>query len=168
MFYYNIMRNMRYFGRLEILDRRITLVIEDGALVRVILGEPVYLSLPEASSEVLKPFAKEFRAYLEGRKAYPDCPFVLKVSPFAERCLWVLREIPRGEVRTYGWLAQRVGRPKAARAVGRILARNPLPLLFPCHRIVGKKTLGGFSAGLDWKRFLLELEGQNLTPASCF
>ena len=72
------------------------------------------------------------------------------------------RAIPRGETLTYGQLAAKAGYPGAARAVGQVMARNCLPLLIPCHRVVGSNGLHGFSApgGLATKQRLLEIEGQ--------
>ena len=87
----------------------------------------------------------------------------LKLSGHTDfhRDVWrVAAEIPYGEVRTYGWVAARLGRPKTARAVGGALAQNPFPLVVPCHRVVRTDgSLGGFSAGLEWKKALLQLEG---------
>nr|HDO81515.1 MGMT family protein [Candidatus Bathyarchaeota archaeon] len=60
---------------------------------------------------------------------------------------------------TYGEIAEKIGRPKAARAVGNALKRNPLPIIIPCHRVVGSKTLGGFTGGVNVKKFLLTVEG---------
>ena len=70
------------------------------------------------------------------------------------------RSIPPGEVRTYGEIARAIGRPRAARAVGSALGRNPIPLLIPCHRVVSSSDLGGFSApgGISLKRRMLALE----------
>ena len=78
-----------------------------------------------------------------------------------ERLVWTAaRRIPYGEVRTYGWIASKIGKPGAARAVGGALGRNPFVLVVPCHRVVGADgKLAGFSAGLEWKRALLHLEG---------
>ncbi|MBI2890943.1 MAG: MGMT family protein [Nitrospirae bacterium] len=82
------------------------------------------------------------------------------MSPFQLGVLRAAQAIPYGEVRSYGWVAARIGRPRAARAVGRALATNPLPLVFPCHRVVASDgSLGGFSSGLAVKRKLLALEG---------
>ncbi len=68
--------------------------------------------------------------------------------------------IPAGETRSYGWLARKVGRPRAARAVGRVMATNPLPIVVPCHRVVGSDgSLHGYGGGLDVKAELLRLEG---------
>ena len=70
------------------------------------------------------------------------------------------RKIPRGETLTYGDLAEKAGRPGAARAVGTVMRKNPFPIIVPCHRIVGSNSLGGFSTqgGVETKRWLLELE----------
>ncbi len=67
-------------------------------------------------------------------------------------------EIPLGEVRTYKWIAERIGRPKAVRAVGQALKKNPLPLLIPCHRVVSCSGLGGYALGREMKTKLLEFE----------
>jgi O-6-methylguanine DNA methyltransferase len=73
-------------------------------------------------------------------------------------------EIPRGEVRTYGWVAREIGRPLASRAVGRALGRNPIPFIIPCHRVVGSGgRLTGYAFGLPLKRRVLQREG--LDPA---
>jgi len=82
--------------------------------------------------------------------------------PFYQAVWKACAEIPAGSVRTYGWIARRIGRPRAARAVGRALAKNPFAPVVPCHRVVGADgALTGFSApgGLKAKRRLLEREG---------
>jgi methylated-DNA-[protein]-cysteine S-methyltransferase len=79
---------------------------------------------------------------------------------FQQRVLRLEFQIPRGKVSTYGALAGRLGHPRAARAVGTALARNPFPIVIPCHRAVrGDRTWGGFGGGLKMKRALLEMEG---------
>ena len=81
------------------------------------------------------------------------------LTPFRAAVMDTLRKVPAGTTVTYGELARRTGRPGAARAVGSIMARNPVPVLVPCHRVVATDGLGGFSGGLDVKRMLLRLEG---------
>ena len=83
------------------------------------------------------------------------------VTPFQRQVLEQAAEIPRGQTRTYGWLAHRTGRPKAARAVGQTMARNPVPLLIPCHRVVRSDgRIGHYGlGGVDNKRTLLQVEG---------
>jgi methylated-DNA-[protein]-cysteine S-methyltransferase len=79
---------------------------------------------------------------------------------FGRAVLEQLARVPYGEVTTYGTLAARTGRPRAARAVGTVMNRNPVPIVLPCHRVVGSTgSLVGYAGGLDRKRALLELEG---------
>lgn len=81
-------------------------------------------------------------------------------TAFQQRVWTVLRSIPVGETRQYSDLARALGCPGAARAVGQACGANPIPVLIPCHRVLAAGgTLGGFSAGLEWKRRLLALEG---------
>ena len=78
-----------------------------------------------------------------------------------QRAVWhALQKIPAGQTRSYGEIAQLIGRPKAVRAVGGACGANPIPLLIPCHRVLAANgKIGGFSGGLDWKRRLLQREG---------
>jgi len=85
---------------------------------------------------------------------------------FGRAVLEELALVPYGEVTTYGTLAARAGRPRAARAVGTVMNRNPVPIVLPCHRVVGSTgALVGYAGGLDRKRTLLELEGAPLPGA---
>jgi len=97
-----------------------------------------------------------------GRPAFAVPLAMQGVSDFGQRVYAAARSIPYGEVRTYGWLAEKAGSPGAARAVGGAMATNPVPLIVPCHRVVRSDGgIGGFSArgGVDLKRKLLFLEG---------
>lgn len=85
-------------------------------------------------------------------------PSLAGLSPFTQSVLMELLNIPWGKFCTYKDLAASVNRPKAFRAVGSACGRNPFPLLIPCHRVVGSQGLGGFSAGLEVKKRLLEHE----------
>ena len=81
------------------------------------------------------------------------------MTPFAKKVYKVALNIPLGEVRTYKWVAQKAGRPRAWRAVGQILKRNPYPLIIPCHRVVSSNhKLGGYIFGIKHKKQLLDLE----------
>lgn len=107
-------------------------------------------------------FLKSLERYFRGEPVRLDPPLDLdKPGTAFQRRVWeAAREIPFGEVRTYGWLAAQVGRPQGARSVGGALGRNPIPLVVPCHRVVPRHGgVGGFRAGSGWKRALLKLEG---------
>ena len=102
---------------------------------------------------------RELRQYLSGRRRRFTVPLDLGgLPPFQRRVLAAARRIPYGKTATYGRLAARAGKPKAARAVGQAMARNPVPILVPCHRVVAANGLGGFGGGLVLKRRLLALE----------
>lgn len=82
------------------------------------------------------------------------------LTPFEQDALRAAASIPPGQVRSYAWVATQIGRPKAARAVGRVMARNPLPLLFPCHRVVDSSgDLHNYYYGVEMKARLLQMEG---------
>ncbi len=104
----------------------------------------------------------QFEQYFFRERTEIDLPIdpVLIRSEFQKQVLEALREIPYGHFITYGALARRIGKPKATQAVGRALGANPLPIVYPCHRVVaGRGRLGGFSAGEELKLKLLEIEG---------
>jgi len=90
---------------------------------------------------------------------FDDVPLAVKGTPFQEAVWRATRDIPWGETRTYGQIARTVGRPRAARAVGAAQAANPVPIIVPCHRVVGANgDLRGFGGGLALKARLLALE----------
>lgn len=98
--------------------------------------------------------------FLDGRRKDFDLPLDLRVSPFQGRVLAALRRIPYGKTKSYGEIAAQLGRPKAARAVGLACGRNPIPLVIPCHRVIGAdRSLVGFGGGLPLKQKLLVREG---------
>ena len=105
---------------------------------------------------------RELDDYLEGRRKGFDMPLDWAlVGPFGRRVLERTARIPYGEVSTYGEVASSIGSPRAARATGNALARNPIVIVVPCHRVVpGSGGVGGYGGGPDRKRFLLALEGR--------
>jgi len=103
---------------------------------------------------------RELEEYFEGRRHEFDLPIDLRATPFQETVLHELARVPFGRVETYGSLAARIGKPRAARAVGGALNRNPIAIVLPCHRVVGTNgSLVGYAGGLDRKAALLQLEG---------
>jgi methylated-DNA-[protein]-cysteine S-methyltransferase len=109
----------------------------------------------------LDPARRQLDEYFEGRRREFDLePDLATLPDFQQTVLHELVRVPFGEVTTYGALAGRIGSPRAARAVGGALNRNPIPIVVPCHRVVGSTgSLVGYAGGLDRKRALLRLEG---------
>jgi methylated-DNA-[protein]-cysteine S-methyltransferase len=106
---------------------------------------------------------RELDEYFEGTRRQFDLRLDLRVAAFNADVLRELALVPYGSTDTYGSLAAKVGRPRAARAVGTVMNRNPIPIVLPCHRIVGANgSLTGYAGGLDVKRHLLQLEGATL------
>lgn len=104
---------------------------------------------------------RQLAEYFDGRRDTFELDTDLRgVNPFAEQVLTELARVPFGETTTYGALAARVGRPKAARAIGTVMNRNPIPIVLPCHRVLGANgSLTGYAGGLPTKEHLLRLEG---------
>jgi methylated-DNA-[protein]-cysteine S-methyltransferase len=138
----------------------------------------VFLTLPKSSRKAALSEIKEFagdavedtsvfgelsyrlQGYFDGEKvSFPDSLDLSGATDF-HRAVWnATRSISYGETRTYAWVAQQIGRPQAFRAVGGALARNPFPIIVPCHRVLASNgNLGGFSGGLMLKKRLLKLE----------
>jgi methylated-DNA-[protein]-cysteine S-methyltransferase len=116
---------------------------------------------PDGASAALDEAAAQLQAYFAGELVEFDLPLDLRGTEFQRRCWLALATIPYGQTVSYGEQARRLGLgPDAARAVGAANGRNPLPLVLPCHRVIGADgSLTGFGGGLHVKRFLLELEG---------
>jgi methylated-DNA-[protein]-cysteine S-methyltransferase len=115
--------------------------------------------LIEGKNEKTRRLAKRVAAALAGERV--EIPVDLsETTPFQQRVLEVVKRIPRGEVRPYAWVAREVGSSKAFRAVGNVMANNPVPLLIPCHRVVKNDgTVGSYAFGASEKEKLLRLEG---------
>ena len=117
-------------------------------------------SLTVAGDEVLARACQQLTDYFAGTRTTFDLPLDAAGSAFEQRVWDALRTIPYGATTSYGELARRLGDIKATRAVGAANGKNPIPIIVPCHRVVGAKgELTGFGGGLDRKRWLLEHEG---------
>jgi methylated-DNA-[protein]-cysteine S-methyltransferase len=161
------------FTRLSSPLGRLLVVQGPEGLVRIAFeGEPDDAVLAEvaadlgprivASDRELAAERDQLSAYLEGDTATLELPADLRLmhAPFRRVVLEHLREVPRGETITYGALAARAGNPRAARAVGTACARNPVPIVVPCHRVLpGSGGIGNYGGGPERKRALLALEG---------
>jgi methylated-DNA-[protein]-cysteine S-methyltransferase len=158
------------YNRHAILDTKIgqlTLVAADAALIgiyypqhwvkpeRATLGDEV----PLEGDPLLSEAARELNDYLDGERTVFEVPTATDGDDFQERVWALLRQIPFGETTTYGELAEQLGDKSLARMVGRAVGHNPLSIIVPCHRVVGKNSkLTGYAGGLERKQFLLDLE----------
>jgi methylated-DNA-[protein]-cysteine S-methyltransferase len=152
---------------------RVVVVCSASGLREVWLGEEGLPSRKEAKARGFRyvrrprwtaPAVRAIERFVEGGRgaAIPsDLRLDLAVgTPFQRRVWDATRAIPWGHVASYADVAQRAGTPRAMRAVGNALGANPVPIVVPCHRVVHHAgSIGGFTSGLDWKRYLLSLEG---------
>ncbi len=139
---------------------RMTIVDGGGAVVRIGFGmldvEGSALSPTALTNEA----ATQLMEYFAGKRRTFSLPLAPKGTPFQKEVWQALSSIPYGQTRSYADIAAQVGRPKAYRAVGMANNRNPIPIVIPCHRVVGSSgDMVGYAYGTKIKRYLLELEG---------
>jgi methylated-DNA-[protein]-cysteine S-methyltransferase len=119
------------------------------------------------SDEPMVMVRDQLREYFEGNRPRFELPVRLVGTPFQVTVWSALLDIPYGQTSTYSTIAARIGRPRAARAVGAANGQNPISIVVPCHRLIGADgTLTGYGWGLERKQRLLELEGANLVTRS--
>lgn len=138
---------------------RMTIVDSGGAVVRIGFGvldvEGSALSPTALTNEA----ATQLMEYFAGKRRTFSLPLAPKGTPFQKEVWQALSSIPYGQTRSYADIAAQVGRPKAFRAVGMANNRNPIPIVIPCHRVVGSSgDMVGYAYGTKIKRYLLELE----------
>ena len=137
----------------------LTPIAEGGALTSVDLGAPVGRGPGGSRDPLLAETARQLEAYFSGEGRDFDVPLRASGTPFQLEVWRALQDIPFGETVSYGELATRIGRPTAARAVGRANGLNPLAIVLPCHRVIGADgTLTGYAGSLEMKATLLAIE----------
>jgi methylated-DNA-[protein]-cysteine S-methyltransferase len=147
---------------------RLTLVAEDGAIVGLYMNLQRHrpddgdLGEPDRRGRQAAPFkaaVDQLDAYFAGALTRFTLPMAPRGSEFQQRVWTALQDIPYGQTESYGELAERIGSPRAARAVGLANGKNPISIVIPCHRVVGSDgNLTGYGGGLDRKKQLLDLE----------
>jgi methylated-DNA-[protein]-cysteine S-methyltransferase len=143
-------------------------IIEAGydgeALVFLDLSAGKKQKQPLPCAGITKKLKKDLDKYFKGKKMAFKYRLDLKgLTCFEKKALLALKTIPYGETRSYGWVAKRAGSPKASRAAGNAVGKNPFPIIIPCHRVIhGDGSIGGFSSGLKWKKLLHKTENISL------
>ena len=146
----------------------LTVVVDgDGALTHVLFdGRPAPAGA-RADADRCAAATAQLREYFAGERTRFDLPLAPAGSEFQRRVWDALREVSFGEVTSYGTLGERIGRRGAARAVGRANATNPIPIVIPCHRVIGANgSLTGYAGGMEAKRLLLDLESRAAAVAA--
>ncbi len=152
-----------WFAELNSPLGKLTLESDGEALTRIRLPEEKWEADPEANRvrkpELFAEAAAQLGAYFRGELKEFDLKLNPRGTDFQKKVWGLLREIPLGQTITYGELAAKTGNPKASRAVGAANGKNPLPIVIPCHRVIGSNgKLTGFAGGLAAKKALLKLE----------
>ena len=122
-----------------------------------------FISQSSPNSAYFNELVYRMQLYFEGERVdFTDKLDLRNGTPFQLDVWNAVRKIPYGKVRTYGEIAQEIGRPGSARGVGQALGRNPLPIIIPCHRVIGANgVLGGYTGGVETKQKLLKLESSH-------
>lgn len=173
--------SLRYFVLTHSINNwlRLTVIATEKGICRIVFGEvnankKFDIKSPSQKVEQLK--VQKIRSdfpdfvtdtinqlldYFNGKRKAFDVPLdVSEYSAFLQKIWQVTMSIPFGEVRSYTWVAKQAGSPHSVRAVGQAMRLNPVPPIIPCHRVIlADGSLGGYSAGLNWKKRLLHLEG---------
>ena len=149
---------MKYAAVMDSPIGLLTLVEEDGALTEVRFGQRCD-DAKQQETPLLLQTVRELDEYFGGLRQSFTVPLAPRGTSFQQQCWQALVQIPYGETRTYAQQAAMIGKPKACRAVGMGHHHNPLPIVIPCHRVVGKNgKLTGYAGGLDIKEKLLNIE----------
>lgn len=135
----------------------LTLKADDSFLLSIEFGKACEIENPNSITELA---AKELSEYFPGNRKEFTVPYKLCGTEFQKKVWQALTEIPYGKTASYEEIAVKIGNPKACRAVGMANNKNKLPIIIPCHRVIGKSgNLTGYAGGLDIKIFLLNIEG---------
>ncbi|MEH6589933.1 MAG: methylated-DNA--[protein]-cysteine S-methyltransferase [Halioglobus sp.] len=138
-------------------------ICSDGAAVTELNFDGDYSVEVDATDEkdaILSLAAKQLSEYFTGKRTVFDLPLAPQGTVFQQAVWKTLAAIPYGELRSYSDIAQQIGKPNAVRAVGAANGKNPLPIIVPCHRVIGRDgSLTGFAGGIEMKSQLLQMEG---------
>lgn len=152
---------MKYIKYINTIVGKIGIIEEDGKIIRIAIGKDIInnTEMIEKDTKVLLETTKQLNEYFAGQRKKFNLPIKLEGTEFMQKVWKELEKIPYGTTATYGEIAKRVGNPKAARAVGMANNKNPIPIIVPCHRVIGANgKLVGYALGLYMKEQLLNIE----------
>lgn len=139
-------------GKIEIIE-------ENEKIIELNIYNEKKNNIIEKDTKLLLETQKQLKEYFEGKRTKFEIPLNPKGTEFMKKVWKELLNIPYGEVRTYKETAEKIGNSKASRAVGMANNKNPIPIIIPCHRVIGSNNkLVGYALGLDMKKYLLDLE----------
>lgn len=148
---------------------KLTLYSDGAALTGIEFEEPKYPlePAPRGDDKIIALTRRELDAYFAGKLKAFSVALKPSGTPFQQKVWMALRKIPYGATRSYGQQAQAIGAPNASRAVGLANGKNPIPIIVPCHRVIGASgSLTGFGGGIPRKKYLLDLE-QGAVSLNC-
>lgn len=150
---------MKYKKHMNSKIGNIDIVEENNKIIEIRINKNIKDNIIEKDTILLNETEKQLNEYFNKKRKKFDIPLNPQGTEFMKKVWKSLLEIPYGETRTYKQIAEKVGNPKASRAVGMTNHRNPIPIIIPCHRVIGSNgKLVGYGLGMDMKSFLLELE----------
>ncbi len=142
---------------------KILIVEEKNEIIEIQINDENKNDIVIKNTEILNKTAKQLEEYLSGKRKKFDIPLNPQGTDFNKKVWKALLTIPYGQVKTYKQIAEQIENPKAFRAVGMANHNNPIPILIPCHRVIGTNgKMIGYALGLKMKKFLLELEKENV------
>lgn len=155
---------MKYIKYMDTNIGSIAILEEDNKIIEIQINKEIENSNAiQKDTPLLKEAEKQLKEYLEGKRKKFDVPLNPKGTNFMKEVWTALQDIPYGEVKTYQQIAEQIGKPKAVRAVGMANHRNPIPIIIPCHRVIGSNgKLVGYALGMEMKKFLLEWEKKHV------
>lgn len=153
---------MKYIKNMNTKIGNITIVEEENQIIEIEINKKTEENRLQKDTPLLIEAKKQLMEYFEGKRRKFDVPLNPKGTKFMKDVWTALQGIPYGAVRTYGQIAEKIGNPKASRAVGMANHKNPIPIIIPCHRVIGSNgKLVGYALGIETKKFLLEWEKEN-------
>ncbi len=150
-----------YFCKTDI--GTITIAENNGVVTHILLGEHILGGYEKRKSDTITKACSEIEEYLNGRRKSFDISFDFEIGTVFQKSVWrTLCTIPYGQTISYSDIACMIDAPKAVRAVGAAIGKNPIFIVVPCHRVIGKNgSLTGFAYGVDLKKKLLDIESEN-------